>query len=223
MADDDFLAGVFGNGLGSFPRRHLERGPADNQPATFGFAVEQGNTYFRLGSGATVYYAQRIPFEAGRTYRLALACTGEYANFHGSFGTDKTGALAAMATSMTRVNGVYEIEVGVRMIMVPNNANLVYTNPSTDPYTNNNGSTMLGQNNSTCNSVIGSANYDIGHVFSTGGGGITLGSTVNGAQTLAVNTTGTTAFAGALCTPPPGFRSVAAITPATWPDGGAIT
>jgi len=72
MADDGFLAGVFGNGLGSFPRRHLERGAADNQPATFGFAVEQGNTYFRLGSGATVYYAQRIPFEAGRTYRLAL-------------------------------------------------------------------------------------------------------------------------------------------------------
>ncbi len=72
MAGDGFMAGAFGNGLGSFPRRHLERGPADNQPATFGFAVEQGNPYFRLGSGATVYYAQRIPFEAGRNYRLEL-------------------------------------------------------------------------------------------------------------------------------------------------------
>jgi len=72
MADDGWLPTLFGNGLGSFPRRYLERGPADNQPATFGFAVEQGNTYFRLGSGATVYYAQRIPFEAGRNYRLEL-------------------------------------------------------------------------------------------------------------------------------------------------------
>jgi hypothetical protein len=107
-----------------------------------------------------------------RTYRLALACTGEYANFHGAFGADKAPALAAMVVSMNRVNGVYEIDCGIRMIIIGNNSNIIYTNPATDPYTNNNGSTMLGQNQSTCDAVIGSANYDIGHVFSTGGGGV---------------------------------------------------
>lgn len=72
LADDGIVAGLFGSGLGSFPRRHLERAPAEDQPATFGFAREGDNSYFRLGSGATVYYAQRIAFTAGEKYRLEL-------------------------------------------------------------------------------------------------------------------------------------------------------
>lgn len=112
-----------------------------------------------------------------RTYRLALACTGEYAQFHG--GT-VAGALSAMAVTMTRVNLIYETEVSVRMVMIANNNLLIFLNSSSDPYTNSNGSTMLGQNRNTVNSVIGAANYDIGHVFSTGGGGIaSLGSVCN--------------------------------------------
>lgn len=107
-----------------------------------------------------------------RQYQLALACTGEYANFHGATGTNKAPALAAMNTTMTRVNGVVERDAGIRMILVANTTDIIFTNPSTDPYTNNNGSTMLGQNQTTCDTYIGSANYDIGHVFSTGGGGV---------------------------------------------------
>lgn len=107
-----------------------------------------------------------------RDYTLALACTGEYANFHGATGTNKAPALAAMTTSMTRVNGVFERDASVHMTLHPNTDLLIYTNPSTDPYTNTNGTTMLGQNQTTCDNVIGNANYDIGHVFSTGGGGV---------------------------------------------------
>ncbi|CAM3310943.1 reprolysin-like metallopeptidase [Aequorivita lipolytica] len=117
-----------------------------------------------------------------RTYRLALACTGEYAFYHWSVqaGIDpsapdavkKAEVLSAMNTSMTRVNGVYEIDVALTMVLVANNTDVIYLNAGTDPYTNNNGFTMLGQNQSNIDSVIGSANYDIGHVFSTGGGGV---------------------------------------------------
>ncbi|MBK9353518.1 MAG: T9SS type A sorting domain-containing protein [Bacteroidetes bacterium] len=102
-----------------------------------------------------------------RTYRLALACTREYSSYHG--GT-KPLVLAAMVTSMNRVNFVYETEVGIRMVLVPNNDTLIYL--GADPFANDDGFSMLGQNQNVCNSRIGSANYDIGHVFSTGGGGV---------------------------------------------------
>ncbi len=106
-----------------------------------------------------------------REYRLALACTGEYAQYHDG-GDIVNDAMAAMTTTMNRVNGVFEKDAGITMIFVANNEDIIYTNPSSDPYTNGNGSAMLGQNQTTCDNVIGSANYDIGHVFSTGGGGV---------------------------------------------------
>ena len=104
-----------------------------------------------------------------RTYRLALAATGEHTAFHG--GT-VGGAMAAMTTTMNRVNGIYERAAAVRMTLVANNNLIIYTDGGTDPYTNNSGGAMLSQNQTTLDTVIGSANYDIGHVFSTGGGGV---------------------------------------------------
>ncbi|MFN4255730.1 MAG: reprolysin-like metallopeptidase, partial [Saprospiraceae bacterium] len=104
-----------------------------------------------------------------RTYSLALACTGEYATFHG--GTVASVA-AAMNTTMVRVNGVFEKDCSVHMDLVANNNSLIFLDAATDPYTNSNGSAMLSQNQTTCDNIIGNANYDIGHVFSTGGGGV---------------------------------------------------
>ena len=133
--------------------------------ACFG-AIEPPTREAPLGGGGG--FTSRFG-ETLRTYRLANAATGEYTQYHG--GTVPAG-MAAITTATNRVTGVYEKEVAVRMVLVANNDQIVFTNGATDPYTNNNGGTMLGQNITTCNTRIGSANYDIGHVFSTGGGGV---------------------------------------------------
>ena len=103
-----------------------------------------------------------------RTYRLALAATYEYVQYYGG---NLSGANSGMATTLNRVNGIYEREVDVHINLVANNDALVFTTP-VDPYTNSSGYTMMFENQYYIDSIIGKPNYDIGHVFSTGGGGI---------------------------------------------------
>jgi chitodextrinase len=105
-----------------------------------------------------------------RTFRLAMSCTGEYTAY---FGGTKALALAAINNSITRCNGVFEKDFGSRLIIIANTDLVIYTSASTDPYS---ASTSMSQWNaqlqSTLTSVIGEANYDIGHLFgATGGGG----------------------------------------------------
>ena len=93
-----------------------------------------------------------------RTFRLAVSTTGEYTAY---FGGTKAGALAAINASMTRVNGVFEKDFAIRMVLIANNDAVIYTNASTDPYT----TSYNSQLQSTLTSVIGESNYDVGHVF----------------------------------------------------------
>jgi len=96
-----------------------------------------------------------------RTYRLAVSATGEYTQYHG--GT-KAQALAAINATMTRVNGIFEVDFNVNLQLIANTDDVIYTSTSSDPYGNSTG----GYNSalqSTLTSVIGEANYDIGHLF----------------------------------------------------------
>jgi chitodextrinase len=103
------------------------------------------------------------------TFRLAMSCTGEYAVY---FGGTKALALAAINASITRCNGVFEKDFGVRMEIIANTDLVIYTNASTDPYSAASGmSSWNSQLQSTLTSVIGEANYDVGHLFGASGGG----------------------------------------------------
>ncbi len=106
-----------------------------------------------------------------RTFRLALSVTGEYTTY---FGGTKALALAAMNNSMTRVNGVFEKDFSARMVLIATNDLVIYTSASTDPYSaaaTGAGGTWNTELQNTLTSVIGDANYDIGHLFGASGGG----------------------------------------------------
>ncbi|MCB0589557.1 MAG: propanediol utilization protein, partial [Phaeodactylibacter sp.] len=102
-----------------------------------------------------------------RNYRLAVSTTGEYAQY---FGGTVEGAMAGIVTTMNRVNGVYERDISVRMTLIDSNHQVIFLDPNEDPFS---GSTVSkrNQNQSTLDQVIGSANYDVGHVFDRAGGG----------------------------------------------------
>ena len=104
-----------------------------------------------------------------RVYRAAIACSGEYTEFHGGTVPD---AIAAINTTLNRINEVYEREASFRLVLVENNDELIYTNSATDPYSNGNAGAMIAENQENCDNLIGSDNYDIGHVFGKDSGGL---------------------------------------------------
>lgn len=113
-----------------------------------------------------------------RTYRLALTCTGEYAQFHiqnqgiSNTATDavkKAAVLSAMNTTMTRINGIFERDLSTKMSIVLNSSGeneLVFLDSETDNLSNGEAFTLLDENQELCDNIIGTNNYDIGHVFS---------------------------------------------------------
>ncbi len=105
-----------------------------------------------------------------KTMRLAQSCNGEYANYFGATSASEVGlVLAGFNATLTRCNGCYEKDLALHLNLIANTTSVIYYNPSTDPYTSM--SSWNLQLQKTLTSVIGSANYDIGHMFGASGGG----------------------------------------------------
>ena len=106
-----------------------------------------------------------------KTMRLAQSCTAEYSNYFGATSSAQVNlVLAAYNNTLTRCNGIYEKDLALHLNLIANTTAVIYYNPSTDPYSSTN--SWGSELQSTLTSVIGEANYDIGHLFgSTGGGG----------------------------------------------------
>jgi len=108
-----------------------------------------------------------------RTYRLAIACTGEYASAIGGAAVTVAQALSAIVTTINRVNGIYENDLDIRLVLVNNNNKIVFTDSTKDPFKGNaNANTLLDESQAAIDKIIGQNNYDVGHTVSTASGGL---------------------------------------------------
>ena len=101
-----------------------------------------------------------------RVYRTAVATTGQFGLGQG--GT-VTNVLSEVVFAMSRLNFVFERETAVRFELVPNNDQIIFVDPNTDPYNGPIVTNYFNQNLITLNDIIGVGNYDIGHLFSAAG------------------------------------------------------
>jgi len=107
-----------------------------------------------------------------RSYTTAIAATGEYTQKFPP-GTKASALNDGIIPTTNAFNAILESEFTVRLILVGNEDQIIFTDGATDPYTANDPFTMLGENQTTVDNQIGSANYDIGHVFGgVGGSGV---------------------------------------------------
>lgn len=155
---------------------------------SFTSCVKQEKVRPRLVEAQKAPAQKRLGSGQLRIYRLALAATGEYTRYFGG----KEKAIAAQLAALDRVNQLYEKELSVRLVLIPDNHKLVFTDPETDPYSVTNANQMMLQNQKTIDSIIGSQNYDIGHLFFVfkKGDGISQNSGVCGNDTKAQGVTG---------------------------------
>ena len=109
-----------------------------------------------------------------RIYELAVSTTAEY---YQARGNNDVAVLASIATVISRVNAVYESEVSIRFVLIPETDQLFSQDPT--DFTNTVPATMRVENQAFTDGILDDDDYDIGHVFGTNpGGGNAAGSVV---------------------------------------------
>ena len=102
-----------------------------------------------------------------RTFDLAMSVTGEYSAYHG--GT-LASVNAAIATTVARLNSVYEIDFAMTFVLIASNDNVVFLDAATDPYgdiEDDYSTDLQATLDQAPPTGVGSAAYDIGHLMSS--------------------------------------------------------
>lgn len=132
-----------------------------------------------------------------RKFRLALSCTKQYSDYHiaraslinGTSAQKREAVLAAMVITISRVNTIFEKDLGIKLELVSRNDELISI--ENNNFTTQDGNDLLRENQLFIDSKIGNGSYDIGHVFSAGNTGIAEEGSVCVSQSKAKGVTGT--------------------------------
>ena len=104
-----------------------------------------------------------------RTLRMAFIATRSYTN---AFGGTVSSGLSGLTTLTNRLNGVYERDLGLRLVLVDGSDLLVFTDANPGPAALNPAPTGPDAIiTTTINNAIGADNYDLGHAVGGSGGG----------------------------------------------------
>lgn len=123
-----------------------------------------------------------------RTYRLAISSTGEYGQ---KLGGTTANVVAESMILLNRINQILLSDLAIQFELIDSEA-VMFTDPNNDPYTNSDVASDIDINQTTVDNVIGPANYDIGHLLSTNGGGLAGVGVVCRSDSKALGTTGAT-------------------------------
>lgn len=109
--------------------------------------------------------SMRAPVTNLRTFRLAVAVSGEYSQQFGGSPYSTTNVLNSIATGINMIIPIFERDIAVTFSLV-SNGNLAFPDPATDPYNPfGNQNTLLAVNNTVITNELGSGGFDIGHLF----------------------------------------------------------
>jgi subtilisin-like proprotein convertase family protein len=153
----------------------FDRSKSKKADGSFNCTTEEDITTFgpNLNKGIVNQMLNNADDGKLRKFQMAQSCTAEYSNYFGATSAAQVNlVLAAFNATYTRCNAIFEMDFNCTMELIANTTSVIYYNPSTDPYSPpanlGNWNAELG---ATLQSVIGNANYDIGHVFGDSGGG----------------------------------------------------
>lgn len=98
-----------------------------------------------------------------QNYIMAIGCTGEFAQNRGGT-TDAI--LSVFNTTVSRINQVWQPEMGVKVLLADRTDRVIFLNPLTDPYlTPALGRELVGLNQDIFNQFLNLDEYDMGHIM----------------------------------------------------------
>jgi len=123
------------------------------------FSCETDHSNFKVKKQST----ERASYgSTERKFTIAIASTGEFSAKHGN---NLANINAAITDYLTLLNTLFERDLAITFELTADNDDIIFFDPATDGINPSNSTTKLNTAQSVINSTIGSANYDIGHVF----------------------------------------------------------